>query len=89
MDLHWSARGNAFSRRGGAEGGSAVWEATGGRTAIPYWKLVLAEGVAQLGDCALDMIDEIMAQIEQPGWEERWCLAEILRIKGLAGLAEG
>jgi class 3 adenylate cyclase/predicted ATPase len=62
--------------------GLAVWEASGGRTAIPYWKSVLVEGVAQLGDLdgALDLIDEIIAQVEQPGWEERWCFAEILRI---------
>ena len=40
---------------------------------IPYCKSVLAEGMAQLGDLdgALDLIDEIIAQIERPGWEER------------------
>ncbi len=64
--------------------GLAVWQASGGRTGLPYWKLVLAEAIARLGDLdgALDLVDEITAQIEQPGWEERWCFAEILRIKG-------
>jgi len=64
--------------------GIAVWEASGGRTSIPYWKLAVAEGIAQLGDLdgALDLMDEITAQIERPGWDERWCFAEILRIKG-------
>ncbi len=63
--------------------GLAVWEANGGRTGLNF-KLVLAEGIAQLGDLdgALDLIDEITAQIERPGWDERWCFAEILRIKG-------
>ncbi len=40
--------------------------------------------MAQLGDLAgaLDLVDEAIAQAERPGWEERWCYAEILRIKG-------
>ena len=64
--------------------GLTVWQASGGRTGLPYWKSVLAEGIAQLGDLdgALDLMDEITAQIERPGWNERWCFAEILRIKG-------
>jgi hypothetical protein len=45
---------------------------------------VLAEGIAQLGDLtrALVLIDEVIAQIERPGWEERHHYAEALRIKG-------
>ena len=64
--------------------GLAVWEEGGGRVGIPYWKSVLAEGMAQLGDLdgALDLIDEVIAQVERPGWEERYYYAEILRIKG-------
>ena len=40
--------------------------------------------MAQLGDPAggLVLIDEVMAQVERPGWEERCHYAEILRIKG-------
>jgi predicted ATPase len=45
---------------------------------------VLADGRAQLGDVeeALALVDEAVAQVEQPGWEERWYHAETLRIRG-------
>jgi predicted ATPase len=45
---------------------------------------VLAEGKGWLGDLAgaLALVDEAIAQIERLGWEERWCKAETLRIKG-------
>ncbi len=64
--------------------GLAVWEEGGGRLWSPYLKSVLAEGVAQLGDLdgALDLIEQSIAQIERPGWEEREHYAEALRIKG-------
>ena len=64
--------------------GLAYWETSGGRSNIPYFKSVLAEGMVQLGDLdgALHLIDESIAQIELPGWEERRYYAEILRIKG-------
>jgi predicted ATPase len=63
--------------------GRAIWENGGGRLAI-HSKSALAEGMAQLGDLdgALDLIGEIIAQIERPGWEERHYYAETLRIKG-------
>src|SRR5207248_1738779 len=50
----------------------------------PYTKSALAEGMAGFGDVdgALHLIDEIVAQVERPGWEEREHYAEILRIKG-------
>ena len=74
------------NRRGMAllERGLAVWEEGGGRVCTPYFKSVLAEGMAQAGDLAgaLVLIDEIIAQIERPGWEERMYYAETLRIKG-------
>jgi hypothetical protein len=40
--------------------------------------------MAQLGDleAPLELIDEALAQIERPGWEERCHYAEILRVKG-------
>ena len=62
----------------------AAWEADGGRQGTPSTKSVLAEGTAQLGDLpgALVLIDEAIAQIERPGWEERHYFAEALRIKG-------
>jgi class 3 adenylate cyclase/tetratricopeptide (TPR) repeat protein len=64
--------------------GLAGWEQGGGRVSIPFYKSVLAEGVAQVGDVdgALGLIEQIIAQIERPGWEERCHYAEILRIKG-------
>jgi predicted ATPase len=47
-------------------------------------KSALVEGMAQLGDLdgALVLIDEVIAQIERPGWEERQYYAEALRIRG-------
>jgi tetratricopeptide (TPR) repeat protein len=64
--------------------GFAVWEEGGGRSNSPYCRSKLAEGLAQLGDLAgaYALVDEAVAQIERPGWEERWYYAETLRIKG-------
>jgi predicted ATPase len=64
--------------------GLGNYEKGGGKADSPYCKSVLAEGMAQLGDLdgALRLIDEIIEQIERPGWEERHYYAEILRIKG-------
>jgi predicted ATPase len=66
------------------EKGIAVWEKGGGRNNSPYAKSVLAEAMAQFGDLdrALDLVDEAIAQVERPGWEERYYYAEILRVKG-------
>jgi predicted ATPase len=65
------------------ERGISVWEQSGGRVASPSFKSVLAEGMAQAGDLAgaLLLINEVIAQIERPGWEERHYYAEALRIK--------
>jgi predicted ATPase len=61
-----------------------AWEGAGCGIDVPRFKSVLAEGIAQLGDfdAALDLINEAIAQIERPGWEERNEYAETLRIKG-------
>jgi hypothetical protein len=73
----------------------AVWEAGGSRLGTPYWRSVLAEGMAQHGDLdgALHMIDAVIAEIERPDREERHYYAEALRIKGwllsLKGEPEG
>ena len=71
--------------------GLAVWEEGGGRSDSPHLRSVLAEGMAQVGDrsWALDLLDEAIAQVEQPGWEERWYHAETLRIKGWILVLEG
>ena len=51
---------------------------------MPYFRAVLAEGLALSGDLAggLSLIEESLAQIARPGWEERCHLAEVLRLKG-------
>ena len=60
------------------------WDGSGGKIWSPYAKSVLAEVMALTGDLdnALLLIDEQIAQIERPGWEERLHYAEILRLKG-------
>jgi tetratricopeptide (TPR) repeat protein len=83
--------GQAFIREGKfAEGiaslkaGIAAWEASGGKVRMPIQKPFLAEAMAKTGDLddALRLIDEQIAQIERPGWEERQSYPEILRLKG-------
>jgi predicted ATPase len=75
--------------------GISIWEEIGGRLALPYLRSVLAYGTAQAGDVegALCLVDEVVEQIERPGWGERWYYAETLRIKGwllsLGGDLEG
>jgi class 3 adenylate cyclase/tetratricopeptide (TPR) repeat protein len=66
------------------EKGLTVWEVGGGRSGNPYWRFVLAEGMAQLGnpDGALHNIDEVIAEIDRPDRQERHSYAEALRIKG-------
>jgi class 3 adenylate cyclase/tetratricopeptide (TPR) repeat protein len=80
------AEGMALLKRG-----MAFWEAGGGRSNMPYLKSVIAEGMAQLGNLsgALDLVDEVITQVEQPGWEERYYYAETLRIKGWILALEG
>jgi class 3 adenylate cyclase/tetratricopeptide (TPR) repeat protein len=85
------ASGMALIRKGQtAEGvdllekGIAVWEAGGSRLGTPYFRSVLAAGMAQLGDLqgALHLIDAVIAEIERPERAERHYYAEALRIKG-------
>ncbi|MBV8401650.1 MAG: AAA family ATPase, partial [Acetobacteraceae bacterium] len=61
-----------------------AFEAIGGHLRIPTGKTCLAEGIALTGDLdnALHLIDEVIAQVERPGWEERLFYAETLRLKG-------
>jgi class 3 adenylate cyclase/tetratricopeptide (TPR) repeat protein len=71
------------------------WETSGGRVCRPSIIYLLAESVALTGDLdhALHLIDEAIAQVENPGWEERMSYAELLRLKGwmlsLKGNLEG
>jgi predicted ATPase len=66
------------------EKGLAFWQAGAGRIGTPYWRSVLAEGMAQLGnlDGAMHLIDEVIAEVETPDRAERYYCAETLRIKG-------
>jgi tetratricopeptide (TPR) repeat protein len=96
MPLQWAmcapiSYGQAVILRGKpAEGiallrsGISVWEATGGKQRSPTYKACLAEGMARTGslDDAVRLIDEVIVQIERPGWEERLYYAEVLRLKG-------
>ncbi len=63
---------------------SSLYEASGGKNRGPTFNAFLAEAMALTGDLdnALQLIDEQIAQIERPGWEERLHYAEILRLKG-------
>ena len=64
--------------------GLTLWDASGGKVRSPYLKAVLADGMAHSGDIdgALQLIDEQIAQVERPDWEERLHYAGILRLKG-------
>jgi hypothetical protein len=77
-------KGNLAEGIATLKAGLAFWEASGGKVSSPTLKAFLAEGMVLTGDLdnALDMIDEIIAQVERPGWEERLHYAEILRLKG-------
>ena len=61
-----------------------AWESFGGYLFMPHVKSALAKALALQGDldAALHLIDDSLEQIERPGWQERWCLAEVLRLKG-------
>ena len=58
---------------------------------MPYLKSALAEALALQGDlnAALVMIDECLAQIERPGWQERSHWAEVLRLKAWMLMRQG
>ena len=77
------------------QGALETFNAHGVEISMPYYRAVLAEGLALSGDLAggLRLIEEGLAQIARPGWEEHWYLAEILRLKGwmftLQGDSEG
>jgi class 3 adenylate cyclase/tetratricopeptide (TPR) repeat protein len=59
------------------------WTAGGASAVVPLLRATLAEGIAHNGDLdgGLSLIEESLAQIAQPGWEERSHLAEVLRLK--------
>ena len=81
---HLSGKGKPAEAIAPLKAGIAFWEASGGKLGIPTLKARLAEAMALTGDLdnALHLLDEAIAQIERPGWEERHYYAEILRLKG-------
>jgi class 3 adenylate cyclase/predicted ATPase len=64
--------------------GISLWEAGDGHLCIPWYKTMMAVGMALAGDidAALPIVEEAIDQIERPGWEERLYYAEALRVKG-------
>jgi class 3 adenylate cyclase len=68
-----------------------TFNAHGVESNMPYMRAVLAEGLALSGDseAGLHLIEEGLTQIARPGWEERWYLAEILRLKGWMRALQG
>jgi class 3 adenylate cyclase/tetratricopeptide (TPR) repeat protein len=60
------------------------WHRLGGHSRVPYLKSALAEALALQGDldAGLQLVGESLEQIERPGWQERFHLAEVLRLKG-------
>jgi DNA-binding response OmpR family regulator/predicted ATPase len=65
-------------------GGIAAWRGAGAGLWLPLFLMLLAKACSMAGEneTALIIVDQAIAIAEQTG--ERWCLAEILRIK--AGL---
>jgi len=61
--------------------GVSAWRGAGAGLWLPLFLTLLAEAMAKAGgnEAALAVIDQAMAIAEQMG--ERWCMAEILRIK--------
>jgi class 3 adenylate cyclase/tetratricopeptide (TPR) repeat protein len=77
-------KGNPADGIAPLKAGIGVYEATGGKARVTVTKGFVAEAMALTGDLdnALQLVDELIDQIERPGWEERFFYAEILRLKG-------
>jgi TOMM system kinase/cyclase fusion protein len=82
-------RGGTLAEQGqGSEGiaqmreGLAVFQATGAEVGRPYFLTLLAEGYGRGGQAEerLSILDEALAAVQQTG--ERWCEAELYRLKG-------
>ncbi len=82
--LAWLRAGRLAEGLPHLRGAMDRWNAGGGELGMTYQRAVLAEGLALSGDLdgGLSLIEESLAQIARPGWEERSHLAEVLRLKG-------
>jgi predicted ATPase len=93
--LAWLRAGRLAEGIPQLRGALETYSAYGGELWIPYYRAVLAEGLALSGDLngGLRLLEHSLAQIARPGWEERSHLAEVLRLKGwmraLKGDCEG
>jgi class 3 adenylate cyclase/tetratricopeptide (TPR) repeat protein len=82
--LAWLRAGRLAEGIPHLRGAMERWNPHGGGFWMPYFRAVLAEGLALSGDLegGLNLIEDSLSQIARPGWEERWPLAEVLRLKG-------
>jgi predicted ATPase len=82
--IAWLRAGRLAEGMPQLRGALEAWNAHGGEINMPYYRAVLAEGLALNGDIegGLRLIEESLTQMARPGWEERWYLAEVLRLKG-------
>jgi len=82
--LAWLRAGRLAEGIPQLRGAMETFNAHGNEIGMPYYRAVLAEGLAVSGDIAggLRLIEDSLSQIARPGWEERCHLAEILRLKG-------
>jgi predicted ATPase len=64
------------------EKGISDFQAAGGEFILPYYRALLAEQYCRRGDIrkGLPLVEEGIAQVAQSG--EKWCEAELFRIKG-------
>jgi class 3 adenylate cyclase len=67
------------------------WTDAGGLALLPYYRSVLAEGLAASGEptAGLVLLEESLEQISRPGWGERSHHAEVLRLRGSLRLQTG
>jgi len=87
-------RGGTLAEQGqGSEGiaqireGLAAFQATGAELGRPYFLALLAEAYGRGGQAeeGLSILDQALAAVQKTG--ERWCEAELYRLKGVLGLA--
>jgi predicted ATPase len=62
------------------------WRAAGLEIYLPTNQTLHAESLLRCGriDAAMQLLDEALERIARPGWEERGCLSEVLRVKAWA-----
>ena len=81
--LAWLRAGRLAEGIPHLRGAMERYHAHGAEAWMPYFRAVLAKGLAHSGDLegGLSLIEDSLSQIARPGWEERSHLAEVLRLK--------